>query len=444
MMLRKVVIIGGSISGLLCARVLSNYCDEITIVEKDKICSKSVIRKGVPQANHIHLLLVKGKEILLKFFPDLEKELLKKGANKIDFLNDGRYLLPSGWAQKFESGVITFTCTRNLLEETIREQLVKFPKIKIQDDMVIDSFELESSSKISLRTVNGQKITADLIVDCSGRNTKTPIWLEEIGFSKPGVTSVDSFVGYATRKFIPPKNFDKNWKMLVILNNPVSNPRAGIIYPIENEKWLVGLSGIGKNYPPIDEEGFLNFAKSLENSELYDSIKTATPDSDIFGFQIQGSRKYHYEDMQKWPDNLIVVGDAVSVFNPFYGQGITSASLAAKLIDNMLKNSKFNSDFAKKFQKKLSQVISLPWVLGTSEDLRWPTTIGKRPNWITRFIQSHAQKVLLLGPNSSLATKSFLQMMHMIKSPLIIFHPLILLQLATKIKKASKIDNKLS
>ena len=173
-------------------------------------------------------------------------------------------------------------------------------------------------NKISLKTVSGQKIIADLIVDCSGRNTKTPKWLEAIGFSKPKETRVDSFVGYATRKFVPPKNFDRKWKMLVILNNPISNPRAGIVYPIENGKWLVGLSGIGKNYPPVDEEGFLKFAKSLESSELYDSIKLASPDSDIIGYQIQGSRKYHYEDMQKWPENLIVIGDAVSVFNPFW------------------------------------------------------------------------------------------------------------------------------
>ena len=85
--------------------------------------------------------------------------------------------------------------------------------------------------------------------------------------------------------------------------------------------------------------------------------------------------------------------------------------------------------FTRKFQKTLAKTISLPWILGTSEDLRWPTTVGKRPNAITRMVQNHAQKVMLLGPKSKLATKSFLQMMHMTKSPAIIFHPVILLQL---------------
>ena len=56
------------------------------------------------------------------------KEIVKKGANKIDFLNDSRYRLPSGWAPKFNSGIITFTCTRTLLENTIRNQILKISK----------------------------------------------------------------------------------------------------------------------------------------------------------------------------------------------------------------------------------------------------------------------------------------------------------------------------
>jgi len=429
-MLGKAVVIGGSIAGLLTARVLSDHFQKVILVERDRYeDDDNKVRKGTPQANHIHLLLAKGREILQDFFPEIEQDLVKNGANKIDFLNDGRYRLPSGWAQRFESGVITITCTRTLLENTIRRQVQKILNIILQENTSITSFVLENSDKISLETLDSKKIHADLIVDCTGRNTKTPSWLEDAGYPKPKETKVDSFVGYATRRYIPPKNFQKKWKMLMILNKPTINPRAGVIYPIENGKWLVGLSGIGKNYPPVDEKGFLDFVKNLESVELFDALKDATPDSEIHGYQIQGSRRYHYEEMPRWPENFIVLGDAVSVFNPFYGQGITSAALGVKVLDGMLKKQKLEIDFTKKFQKKLAKIVSLPWVLGISEDLRWPTTLGKRPNTVTRLVQNHAQKVLLLGPKSKLATKSFLQMMHMIKSPAIIFHPVILLQL---------------
>ncbi len=133
--------------------------------------------------------------------------------------------------------------------------------------------------------------------------------------------------------------------------------------------------------------------------------------------------------MLQWPENFIVLGDAVSVFNLYYGQGITSAALGVKVLDEILKNGKMKKGFSQNFQKKIAKTVSLPWILGISEDMQWPTTLGQRPNIITRMVQNHAQKVLLLVPKSTLATKSFLEMMHMIKSPAIIFHPVILFQL---------------
>ena len=245
-----------------------------------------------------------------------------------------------------------------LLENTIKEQIQKNSKIKIRQGEQVTSFVPKGKNKLSLKTKEEKEIDADIVVDCTGRNTKTPSWREEIGYSKPKETKIDSFVGYATRRFIPSSHSSKttknkiDWKMLAILNNPTSNPRTGVIYPIEDGKWLVGLYGIGKNYPPTDENGFLEFTQNLESTELYDALKDATPDSEIYGYRVQGSRKYHYEEMSKWPENFIVLGDAVSVFNPYYGQGITSAALAAKTLDDMLEESKVEKEFARKFQKK--------------------------------------------------------------------------------------------
>ena len=78
-MLGKAIVIGGSIAGLLAARVLSDYFKEIILIEKDNYVEGNKVRNGVPQANHVHILLVKGKEIILDFFPELEKDLVKRG-----------------------------------------------------------------------------------------------------------------------------------------------------------------------------------------------------------------------------------------------------------------------------------------------------------------------------------------------------------------------------
>ena len=107
------------------------------------------------------------------------------------------------------------------------------------------SLGLEKQNKIYAKTKDGREIQGDLIVDCTGRNTKIPTWLESIGFPKPKETKIDSFIRYSTRRYIPPKK-DRKWKMLVILNKPISNPRIGGIYPIEDGKWLVGYNLLEK------------------------------------------------------------------------------------------------------------------------------------------------------------------------------------------------------
>ena len=102
-MSQNAIVVGGSIAGYLAAHVLSKHFKEIILIEKDNYTEEgNKVRNGVPQANHVHILLVKGREILEDFFPDLEVELLKKRANKIDFLKDSRYRLPSGWAPRFD------------------------------------------------------------------------------------------------------------------------------------------------------------------------------------------------------------------------------------------------------------------------------------------------------------------------------------------------------
>lgn len=433
---KKSIVIGGSFAGLIASRILSDFFGNVILIEKDFFPVSLEGRKGTPQANHIHILLAKGKQILMDYFPNLEKKLLENGANKIDFLEDGKFLLATGWAKRFNSGITTFTCTRNLLEKTLRDEIKIIPNIEIiQGTQVTGLISDPSNTRVlGVRCTTSDKkfeLKADLIVDASGRKTNTPNWLEEIGYKKPEELRVDSYVGYATRKYLPPKDFHKKWRMLVILNQPPNNPRAGLIYPIEKNQWLVGLSGIGKNYPPTDEKGFLEFTKKLANSEIYEILKNSKPISDIYGYRIEGSRQYQYEKLNSWPENFIVLGDAVSIFNPFYGQGITSAALGAQTLHKLLPKFKQNSlqGFSKTFQKELAKKTSLPWILGTSEDFRWPTTMGKKPSSLTRFIQNYAEKVMLLGPKSNLATKTFLEMMHMVKSPIVLFHPLIFLKL---------------
>jgi len=55
--LGRVVILGGGMSGLLCARALSGHAREILVYERDKNFAGSMPRRGVPQGHHVHCML---------------------------------------------------------------------------------------------------------------------------------------------------------------------------------------------------------------------------------------------------------------------------------------------------------------------------------------------------------------------------------------------------
>ena len=63
------IVIGGSIAGMLAARVLSERFDHVTILDRDDIPSSPEARNGVPQGRHLHLLLETGQRIMEKLCP---------------------------------------------------------------------------------------------------------------------------------------------------------------------------------------------------------------------------------------------------------------------------------------------------------------------------------------------------------------------------------------
>lgn len=433
----KTIIIGGGIAALLAAKVLSSYFRQVLIIEKDSYSEKALPRNGVPQSHHIHILLIKGKQILSEFFPNLEANLISKGAHKIDLLADVKYYLATGIAMRLESGLSTLACTRPLLENTIRDELLtNYQNVQFLDNAkVVDLlFDHGNNKVIGVNTHSSNsyhKFYGKLIVDASGRRSETAKWLEEIGL-KPKEIRISSYIGYTTKKFEIPNDFKFDYKALIVLTKPPVNPRMAVVYPVENNNIMIGLLGLGKTYPPTDNEGFIDFARKIGVKELDEILKNLKPISPIFGYRERSSRQYLYEKIEGWPENFIVVGDSVCAFNPFYGQGITVAAICAKALDEYLKKygkSHLEKGFAKRFQKKIAKVNSFPWLLGSSEDLRWPTTGGPSSNFVIRLMQRYVNEVMLLGPESEIATRSFFAMMHLLKSPIVLFHPKIMIQL---------------
>ncbi|MBO0793042.1 MAG: hypothetical protein J2P36_19130, partial [Ktedonobacteraceae bacterium] len=129
---------------------------------------------------------------------------------------------------------------------------------------------------------------------------------------------------------------------------------------------------------------------------------------------------------------------------PIYGQGMTVAALEAQLLSTCLQQHVHRgtlAGFPQRFQRALAKLLEDPWLLATSEDFRYPEVEGKRPFGLG-LLQGYTRRVFHLTAIDPFATKTFYEVLNMLKPPTALFHPRILLPslpyVQTKAQKAKK------
>ncbi|MFL6561810.1 MAG: hypothetical protein ACJ8MO_37610, partial [Bacillus sp. (in: firmicutes)] len=124
---KNAVVIGGSIAGLLTARILSEFYEKVLLIEKDQQSRKDLTRTGVPQGSHGHALLKSGEEILTELFPGIVDELIAEGSVKSDFTSKLAWNHHGSWKVKYHSGMSIIQQSRPFLESHIQRRLEMIP-----------------------------------------------------------------------------------------------------------------------------------------------------------------------------------------------------------------------------------------------------------------------------------------------------------------------------
>jgi 2-polyprenyl-6-methoxyphenol hydroxylase-like FAD-dependent oxidoreductase len=379
------VVIGSSISGLLAARVLSDYFDRVTMIDRDGPPDPLEFRRGAPQTRHAHRLLPHGQTILEQLFPGLVDELQAQGAVPVDNSQEITIDYQGHWhTARPRPNPVSLSCSRVLLDSTIYQRLAALPNVHILQGyeviglQVDDLHERVTGIRLQCRRCRSGEIelAADLVIDTSGRNSKAPQWLESLGYMPPEEWSVDSFVGYATRIYERPADFDESWKILYVAPTPPDGTRGGVIIPIEGDRWHVTLLGVAEDYPPVEDDAFLEFARSLSTPQLYEAIQDAKPLTRPVGFQRTASRLRRYDKLPRYLEGFLVCGDAAYILNPLYAQGMTAAAIGSQALDQCLaRHTQDNlTGLSHAFQEQLSRSLSHLWHMVTTQAWHWSAT----------------------------------------------------------------------
>ncbi len=437
------VVIGGSLAGLLSARVLSDHFSRVTVIERDVYPELPEARRGVPQAYHLHALLQRGKQIMERFFPGLCEELVADGAPVLDVANDIAWLTPGGWGVRFPSKMAAISFSRSLLDWHVRRRVRQIPNVTFIEGCDVEGLVARGDvvSGVTLRFDEDGKQTlpADLVVDASGRRSRAPKWLESLGFEAPPETVINARLGYASRLYRGVGKFDKGAAGAFIQAAPPHHKRGGIIFPIENGLWILTIVGGDCDYPPSDEAGFLEFVRSLRSPIIYDAVKNAVPVTPVHTYRATENRRRHYEQLKRMPERFVVIGDAACAFNPVYGQGMSTAAIGAEMFAALLGKRRGDlKGLASQFQRELARRNAAPWTMATGEDYRYEGTEGGRPDRMTRFMHGYLNYVMQLSSKDVRVRRVLLEAFNLLIAPTALFRPSILFKVIVQALKSEK------
>jgi 2-polyprenyl-6-methoxyphenol hydroxylase-like FAD-dependent oxidoreductase len=458
------VVAGGSIAGLLAARVLADHFAQVTIVERDELPERPEFRPGVPQSRHFHGLLGRGREVLESMFPGLTAELTAAGAELLEWPTDLLSLGPAGWGRRFPTGFRVLTPSRHLLEWAIRRRVAALEGVRFvssreavglvgtADGRAVCGVRLRRRARGTEARDGGSgesgeaELAADFVVDASGRGSHTPRWLEALGYAAPRESRVDAFVGYATRVYRRPPGFDADWRAATVRGIAPGDPRVGLLLPIEGERWIVTLAGYARDYPPTDEDGYREYARSLRSRVIYQAIKDAEPVTPIYGYRKTDNVLRRYDRLARWPERFVVTGDAVCAFNPIYGQGMTVAAIEAAEIGSCLREQRRLAPhgdltgLAQRIQRRLGKAVTGPWLMATGADLRFPTTAGGRPTPTARLIQKYIDRVMAVTSEDPSVFAAFWEVVNVQAPPTRLFRPAVLRRVLVGLREAPLIE----
>jgi 2-polyprenyl-6-methoxyphenol hydroxylase-like FAD-dependent oxidoreductase len=390
---QRAVVIGGSLAGLMTARVLADYVDTVIILERDHIDDQPALHQSIPQGHHLHGLLLGGQQVMASLYPSFLEQLDALGAVRCRAGTELVFYLPTGKAFSVTGTVrepcdlgFDITChSRGLLEYCVRRCTLQHANITFARASTVQGLICKNGRIRGVHYTQAghtHVLATDFVVDAGGRRSQAPRWLTELGFQAPEEIAIGVDIAYASTKFRVPDDYDQSERLLVFMGPPPDFPNAGIMEIIEHQTWHVTLAGRFGDYPPHDAAGFFAFANVLHTPELYNLIKDAERVADITAYRFPTSVQRHYERLTTFPEGLVVLGDAISSFNPVYGQGMSSAALQVQALQRLLMERAAEAQgldgLALAFFPKAAEIIETPWTLAAGRDLAYPATQGQR------------------------------------------------------------------
>ncbi|MEV6325492.1 FAD-dependent monooxygenase [Nocardia sp. NPDC051787] len=374
------VVIGGSIAGMCTARALRGRFGKITILEQDVLPTQAQGRRGTPQAWHNHFLLDVGREAIESLFPGFTERLLELGGMDLDPGYHGATCFATGWMPRARTRMSVLFASRPTLEAAMRDVMRGDSGIELREGMRVLALLSDDSGPeavvtgVSYRERTGARgeLAADFVVDATGRGSRSPAWMRELGFEIEELT-LDAKVSYSSRLYRLPEESVAWWKWMTVLpdsdpNAPEAHQYLCIVFPIENN-FIIAMMGSWGLPTPTDALSFERLARDTRSPEFARVLDAAQPMSEVHHTRSTHNRWRRFDRLSTPPPRFIAVGDAVGAFNPIYGQGMSCAAVTGLIVQRLARDlDPLATEFPAAFYAEQARFLRRPWALALTRD----------------------------------------------------------------------------
>ncbi|SIR32292.1 FAD-dependent oxidoreductase [Micromonospora avicenniae] len=375
----RAVVIGGSVAGLLAARVLSDFAESVVIIDRDDLHATGA-RPGVPQGTQLHALLPGGFLQLELLFPGFREQAVAQGA--IDSPPPSRRNYLDGRVKVVvPDDADSLAGTRPFLEGLIRRRVLALPNVQTMVGRAV-GLVFDGAATTGVRVdVDGTPgvESADLVVDAMGRSSRLSDWLQQAGWDRPVTRRMTVNLNYATAMFRRRETNPQPALVLALHSPRLSSDVAGAaFFAVEDDRWMAMMAGYGDNRPGRTAADFVRRMREQFPPE-FGEVAANELLGDVQTYHHADSRRRDFHALTRFPARLVSVGDAVASFNPVYGQGITAATLHAACLSTYLRSKPDLSVPAREFLALQKVVVDAAWSTSTSADLALPHVDGPYP-----------------------------------------------------------------
>ncbi|MFJ2645224.1 FAD-dependent oxidoreductase [Streptomyces sp. NPDC087420] len=422
-------VLGGSIAGLLAARVLADHARRVVIVERDEAGTEGRSRAGVPQDQQVHSLLPAGRLWIERWLPGFTREAQDLGAvlatpEQALTCLDGQPQAPGG-------AHALLGASRPFLESRLRARVLALSNVSTVRGRATGLLYRDGAvSGVRHTTSQGEDVLeTDFVVDAMGRSSRLSEWVHSDGYDKPRLERLPSGINYASALFersTPAEDLPVACS-LVVYSPPYPGGGTGVaaVNAIEDDKWLALLVGFGEDRPGRTIEDFRAVCEELP--PVYGEAARGVPVREVVTYRQADSRRRGFTDLRRFPARLVSVGDAVASFNPVYGQGMSSAALHASCLSEFLRDDPPLDQRADGFFRLQDVVVDAAWAVSAGGDAaRLDAENGVEvPEEVRRQRWALRQVIGATVVDGSIA-KAFNNVSFMLRHPLTLADPLLL------------------